>query len=90
MLTDEQKQKCMGAALSLLKYYHREGDKFLHHIITDETWVLRYSPESKWQFQEWHHAHSPTTTKNTKIQADMFSCKNHDQLFLEQERCSFD
>jgi hypothetical protein len=48
-----------------LECYHREGDEFLDHIITgDETWVLHYAPESKRQYQEWHHAHSPTQNHN--------------------------
>jgi hypothetical protein len=61
MLTDGHKQNCIGAALSFLECYHRGDDEFLDHIVTgDETWVLHYTPESKCQSQEWHHAHSPT------------------------------
>jgi hypothetical protein len=33
MLTDEHKQKRMGAALSFFKHYHRD-DEFLNHIVT--------------------------------------------------------
>jgi hypothetical protein len=59
ILTDKHKQKCMGAALSFLECYHREGDEFLDHIVTgDETWVSHYTPEGKRQSQEWHHAHT--------------------------------
>jgi hypothetical protein len=62
MLTDEHKQKHTGAALSFLEWYHREGDEFLDH----ETWVLHYTPESKRQSQEWHHAHF-SAKKNMKF-----------------------
>jgi hypothetical protein len=34
MLTDEHKQKHMGAALPFLEGNHREGDEFLDHIST--------------------------------------------------------
>jgi hypothetical protein len=44
MLTDEHDHKLMGAALSFLEHYHREGDEFLDHIITgDETWIGHYT-----------------------------------------------
>jgi hypothetical protein len=49
MFTDEHKQKCMvGAAVSFLDCYYREGDEFLDHIVTgDETLVLHSALESK-------------------------------------------
>jgi hypothetical protein len=53
MLTDEHKQKCMGAPLSFLEHYHRESDEFLDHIVTgDEIWVLHCAPERKRQSQD--------------------------------------
>jgi hypothetical protein len=81
MLTDERKQKRMGAALSFLERYHREDDELLDHMIAgDGTWVSHYAPESKRQSQEWHHAHSPTkkpqkfkqTCSVAKIMASVF------------------
>jgi transposase len=40
-----QKKERMGAALTVLERYHRDGDKFLHHMVTgDETWVFALHP----------------------------------------------
>jgi hypothetical protein len=50
MLADDQRKKRMGAALTFLERYHRNGEKFLDHTVTgDETWVSHFTPESKRQ-----------------------------------------
>jgi hypothetical protein len=68
MLTDEHERNVMGAALSFLEGYHREGDEFLDRIITaDETWVSHYTTESKWQSQERYRAHSSKKKKARKL-----------------------
>jgi oligoribonuclease (3'-5' exoribonuclease) len=47
MLADDHRKKRMGAALTFLKHHHRDGDKFLDHIVTgDETWFSHFTPES--------------------------------------------
>jgi hypothetical protein len=49
-----QKKKRMGATLTFLECYNRDGDKFLDHIVTgDETWVSHFTPESKHQASFW-------------------------------------
>jgi 6-pyruvoyl-tetrahydropterin synthase len=64
---DHRKKKRMGAALTFLERYHRDGDKFLDHIVTgDETWVSHFTPESKSQLLEWHHPRSPSKPKKFK------------------------
>jgi hypothetical protein len=70
----------MGAALTFLERYHRDGDKFLDYIVTgDETWVSHFTPESKRQSLEWHHPRSPSkprkfkqTLSTRKIMATVF------------------
>jgi hypothetical protein len=63
----QQKKKRMGAALKILERYHRDGDKFLDHIITgDETWISHFTPESKRQSLEWHHPRSPSKPRKFK------------------------
>jgi histone-lysine N-methyltransferase SETMAR len=57
----------MGAALTFLECYHRDGDKFLDHIVTgDETWVSHFTPESKHQSLEWHHPRSLSKPRKFK------------------------
>jgi hypothetical protein len=54
-------KKRMGAALTFLERYHRDGDKFLDHIVTgDGTWVSDFTPEGKRQSLEWHHPRPPS------------------------------
>jgi histone-lysine N-methyltransferase SETMAR len=70
----------MGAALTVLERYHRDGDKFLDHIVTeDETWVSHFTPESKRQSLDWHNPRSPSkprkfkqTLSTRKIMATVF------------------
>jgi hypothetical protein len=57
----------LGAVLTFLERYHRDGDKFLDHIVTeDETWVSHFTSESKRQSLEWHHPRSPSKPRNFK------------------------
>lgn len=49
VLTDEHKQKQMGAALAFLSRY-KDGEEFLNHIVTgDETWILHKTLQTKCQ-----------------------------------------
>jgi hypothetical protein len=70
----------MGATLTFLECYHRDGDKFLNHIVTgDKIWVFHFTPESKRRSLEWHHPRSPSkprkfeqTLSTRKIMAMVF------------------
>ena len=54
LLSEEQKAQRMGAALSFLERYQREGDAFLDRIVTgDETWVRYVNAETKLQSMHW-------------------------------------
>ena len=54
LLIDLQKQCLLEISTCLLDRYHSEGEDLLHHIvICDETWVHRYSLESKQASKEW-------------------------------------
>jgi hypothetical protein len=67
MLADKCRKKHMGAALTFLERYHRDGDKFLDHIVTgDEAWVSHFTRESKRQSLEWHHPRSPSKPRKFK------------------------
>jgi hypothetical protein len=45
MLEDDHRKKRMDSALKFLERYHRDGDKFLDHMVTgDETWVFALHP----------------------------------------------
>ena len=47
-----------------LDRHAREGDAFLHRIVTgDESWVYHYEPESKRQAMQWKHPSSPASKK---------------------------
>jgi hypothetical protein len=35
MLSDSHRKNCMGAALTFLEHYHKDGDKFLDHIVME-------------------------------------------------------
>jgi hypothetical protein len=57
----------MGAALTFLECYHRDGDTFLDHIVTgDGTWVSHFTPESMHQLLEWYHPQSPSKPRKFK------------------------
>ncbi|GBO26654.1 Histone-lysine N-methyltransferase SETMAR [Araneus ventricosus] len=60
MLSDHHKTQRMGAALTFLQRYHRDGDEFLDKIVTgDETWVHYETEGTKEQSKQWMHSHSP-------------------------------
>jgi hypothetical protein len=48
MLSHDHRKTRIGAALTFLERCHRDGDKFLDHIVTgDEIWVSHFTPEIK-------------------------------------------
>lgn len=63
VLTNVDKEKRMGAALTFLTHYYQDGDNFLNRIVTeDETWFSSKTPERK--RQSWNdiiqtHHHNP-------------------------------
>jgi hypothetical protein len=62
MLTCAQKMLRKASALTFLERYHKDGDKFLTHIVQvtgDETWVTFVNAETKEQSKQWTHTHSP-------------------------------
>jgi hypothetical protein len=64
MLTEEHKSKRMAALLENL-CCQDEGESFMESIVMgDETWVYKFTPESKRNSMTWKHPHSPTTKKN--------------------------
>ena len=63
MLTPEHKQNCLDISRKLLDQFHKEGETFLHRIITcDETWSFHYEPKTKQQSMEWKHTSSTVKT----------------------------
>jgi hypothetical protein len=59
----------MASALTFLEQYHKDGDKFLNHIVRvtgDETWVSSVNVETKEQSKQWMHTHSPNKPKKFK------------------------
>jgi hypothetical protein len=59
----------MASALTFLEWYHKEGNEFLNHIIratADETWVLFVNVETKEQWKQQMHTHSPKNVKEFK------------------------
>jgi histone-lysine N-methyltransferase SETMAR len=72
------------AALTVLELYHRDRDKFPHHIVTgDETWVSHFTPESKSQSLQWQHPRSPS--KPRKFQVDIVHSENHGHDFWDRK-----
>lgn len=64
MLTVAHKETRKTVCSELLEQYENGGDEFLGRIVTgDETWLHHFSPETKRQSMEWHHANSPKKTK---------------------------
>jgi histone-lysine N-methyltransferase SETMAR len=63
-LTPEMKTVRLQTCQMLLTRYEREGDNFLHSIVTgDESWVHHYDPEMKCQSMEYRHSTSPRVKK---------------------------
>jgi len=61
-LTSEQKANRGDVCLDLLDCLERNPE-FFSHIITGESWILEYNPETKHQSWEWHTANSPRPKK---------------------------
>jgi hypothetical protein len=67
MLTDAHKMQRMASALTFLERYCKDGNEFLNHIVTeDETWVSCVNVETKEQFKQWMHTHSPNKPRKFK------------------------
>ena len=65
-LTTEQKANRRDVCLDLLDRLEREPEFFSRLIISDESWILEYDPETKRQSREWHTANSPPPKKARK------------------------
>lgn len=88
LLSEEQKAQRMGAALSFLQRYEREGDAFLNQIVTgDETWVRYVNAETKLQSMQWGHTHSPK--KPTKCRQTLSTRKLMATVFLLGQKRNF-
>lgn len=79
LLTEEHKLNRLQITSSLLQRYEREADEFLDSIvITDETWVHYFTPESKRASMQWRHTTSPkpkkakTVSSADKVMATFF------------------
>jgi hypothetical protein len=57
----------MVSAYTYLERYHKDGNEFLSHIVTDdETWVSFVNVETKEQSKQGMHTHSPNRPKKFK------------------------
>jgi hypothetical protein len=57
---------CAQNALNFFQWYHKDGDQFLIHIITDdETWVSFVNVETKEQSKQWMHTHIHQTSQKS-------------------------
>jgi hypothetical protein len=57
----------VALALTCLERYHKGGDEFFSHIITDdETWVLFVNVETKNQLRQWMSMRSPNKPEKFK------------------------
>jgi hypothetical protein len=67
MLTGVHKTQRMASfCFDFLQQYHKDGDKFLNHIIQvtgDETWVSFVNFETKEQSKQCMYTHSPKELK---------------------------
>jgi hypothetical protein len=62
-----KKQRIDSAFVDFLEQYHKDGNKFLSRIITDdETWVSFVNVEIKEQSKQWMHTYSPNKPNNFK------------------------
>ena len=60
MVSEEHNKKRAASALTFVKRYSEQGDRFLSQIVTrDETRVSHLTPESKQKSLEWRHTSSP-------------------------------
>ena len=62
-LTTEQKANRRDVCLDLLDHLEREPECLSRVITCDESWILKYDPETKRQIREWHTANSPRPKK---------------------------
>jgi len=64
LLRDHEKETRVRLSQGFIDRYEREGNAFLHRVITmDETWLYLYEPESKQQSMVWKHPQSPPPKK---------------------------
>ena len=62
-LRTKQKANRRDVCLDLLDRLEREPEFFSRVITGDESWILKYDPETKRQSREWHTANSPRPKK---------------------------
>ena len=63
-LSDDHKRARQTIGQEHLDRHAREGDAFLHRIVTgDESWVYHYEPESMRQSMQWNRPSSPANKK---------------------------
>ncbi|KAG8261583.1 hypothetical protein J6590_050005 [Homalodisca vitripennis] len=72
-IEDHNKQR-LAAALTLLEDYDKSGNQIIDHIL------IGY--ETKWQFMEWGHRHSPK--KLRKCVETLLARKNHGYCVLDR------
>ena len=64
LVTDDQKAQCLMATRAGLRQIRQHGDDLLScTVITDETSIHHYEPESKRPSMEWKHVTSLTKAK---------------------------
>ena len=64
LLRDEEKERRVQTSSEFLERVEKEGDTFLHRIITmDETYLYLYEPETKQESMIWKHTTSPPPKK---------------------------
>jgi hypothetical protein len=78
----------MASALTFLEQYHKHGNEFYSHTITDdETWVSFVNVETKVQPKQWMHTQPPNKLKKFKQTLSAYQ-KVDRNFFLEQESCA--
>ena len=63
LLSTEEKEARVAASEKFLRRYEREGDRSLGRIITDETYIPLYDPETKLESMVWKQPSSPPPLK---------------------------
>lgn len=63
LLTSQQKLQQVANNRAFLKQYRQLGDRFLESIITAETWISVYDPETKQDSSVWKTPNSPSPVK---------------------------
>jgi hypothetical protein len=54
--------------MMFIQRYEEHGEAFLSRIITDDSWVFHYTPQSKAESITWKHPHSPVKKKFKTVQ----------------------